>query len=829
MGQNGGVKMKKRAAALLLALLMPLCWKGFPAAALEGSGSEPPGPESSLVLPSEQPAETLEPTKTPQTEPTLQPSPEKTPSPEPTESPEPICTETPVPKPSQTPLPSGEPKPDGTSEPTEIPTPSESPEPESTAGPTASPHPSGTPMPTALPSAAPTETPVPSLTPAPTEEPEECSAKGQPFFEPDPEYTVQYYGMLSQYEPPAWWQPNELEFIDTTAAANGGVPRLPQNGVPLVFQKVYLQQTADGFEIPLTPVLTEIYASRTFRLSLAGGPDAANILTGNSHYALREIWKLKEGAPADSKDPLDWEIFPPDTSFTADPAVEGSICIDPDTVLRFVYDPTKTPDGAEVPAAFYDYDVTDGNPIQQGDLWMLNTQHFGIHSPGNYPAGGGTRLAFGSGNIGTDYEKESWNGNLINQFNPANAGNGGKGNQADAACYGMVTGLNEKNELIYAPGLCVPNLFGEGPELGKTPILGKSLLFDRDGDTYVLSAVSGTGIDHLSVLQQYEQGKPAWTNEFWPMDVVNTGDDPHLGGPNNEIYRVPAFGGSKPPVSDSASGQAAEDHNNYFGMSCALDFEIPEGYKGPLNLMFFGDDDMWAFVDGRLVLDIGGVHVGTGIYTDLWDYLPKGTAGKHQLRIFYTERGASGSACYLRFTLPGVNGYELPPVQQSLLHVQKELRGPAMDPDIPFPFRLELWDEAGVPLEGKLPYRIFDESGMVISEGSFSPGSQTFSLSDGEYMEAVLPVGTQYCVEELINETAPPCRTSIRVNDGAVQDGSSCCGTISPEPEKVLFINEQAREMPATGGKGTEKIYLAGLILLFLAAAIRKNTHRKEF
>lgn len=808
--------MKKRAAALILALLLPLCWRGYPAAALQESG-EPAVRQSSSAPPGEEPQQSPEPAETPQPEPTQQPIPEKTASPEPAESQQPLCTETPVPQTSEEPQQSPEPAE------TPIPVPSETPEPEKT------PQPSFSPEPTIEPSAVPTETPLPSETPFPSEAPKEALEAGKAAFDPDPEFTVQYYGMLNRYQPPAWWEPNELAFIDTTSAANGGAPRLPQNGTPLVFQKVYLTETTGGFEIPLTPVLTKIYASRPFRLSLAGGPDAANILAANTNYVFKEIWQLKPGAPADSQDPQDWVIWPPDTPFTADPAVEGSICIEPDTVLRFVYDPTQTQNGKEIPAAFYDYDVTDGNPTQQGELWMLNTQHFGIHSPGNYPAGGGARLAFGSGNIGTDYEKESWNGNFINQFNPANSGNGGKGNQADAACYGMVTGLDEKGGLLYAPGLCVPKLFAEGPALGKTEILGKSLLFDRDGDTYVLSAVPGTGVENLSILQQYEQGNPAWTNEFWPMDVVNTGEDPHLGGPNNEIYRVPAFGGSKPPVSDSPVGQAAKDHNNYFGMSCALDFEIPEGYEGPLNLMFFGDDDMWAFVDGRLVLDIGGVHVGTGIYADLWDYLPKGEAGKHRLQIFYTERGASGSACYLRFTLPCVSECEPPILDESLLHIQKELKGPDTEPAAYFRFRLELWDEAGAPLASSLPYRLFDEGGTVISEGNFSPGSQEFSLRDGDYMETVVPVGTQYCLEELTGGTAPPCRTAIRVNGGAVQDGNSCCGTISNEPEEVLVINEQMRELPATGGKGKQKIYLAGLFLLMSAAAMKKRSHRKEF
>lgn len=62
--------------------------------------------------------------------------------------------------------------------------------------------------------------------------------------------------------------------------------------------------------------------------------------------------------------------------------------------------------------------------------------------------------------------------------------------------------------------------------------------------------------------------------------------------------------------------------NHFFGFTMEIDFQQPKG--GIVNLgdqeenmvfQFSGDDDVWVFVDGVLVLDLGGVH--SGIYGEI--------------------------------------------------------------------------------------------------------------------------------------------------------------------------------------------------------------------
>src|SRR5699024_2846312 len=174
-----------------------------------------------------------------------------------------------------------------------------------------------------------------------------------------------------------------------------------------------------------------------------------------------------------------------------------------------------------------------------------------------------------------------------------------------------------------------------------------------------------------------------WTNNFWPMD-----NHPGMDGLTGAYYSRGDYvgnGGNNdyPPSDDGLA------HNNLFGMQYEVKFELTEDYVGPLEYYFFGDDDMWVFLDGRLVCDIGGVHSSVGAYVNLWDYIRKGDAGEHTLSFFYTERGLSGSTCYMQYTLPSVSSVT-PEYQNGQLKVAKVVQGAAVDESEEFEFDIEI-------------------------------------------------------------------------------------------------------------------------------------------
>lgn len=117
--------------------------------------------------------------------------------------------------------------------------------------------------------------------------------------------------------------------------------------------------------------------------------------------------------------------------------------------------------------------------------------------------------------------------------------------------------------------------------------------------------------------------------------------------------------------------------NLWFGMSVDVLFglsdipgeKLPNGeygnkdlYGNDMNFKFAGDDDVWILVDGKVALDLGGIHqaaegeinFSTGQITvngRSAGTLSGISAGEHTLTILYLERGGSMSNCAIYFNL----------------------------------------------------------------------------------------------------------------------------------------------------------------------------------
>ncbi len=153
---------------------------------------------------------------------------------------------------------------------------------------------------------------------------------------------------------------------------------------------------------------------------------------------------------------------------------------------------------------------------------------------------------------------------------------------------------------------------------------------------------------------------------------------------------------------DKETSIATDNATYHFGMQAVIPFSMTSNGKldpaddesDAITFDFSGDDDVWVFVDGKLVLDIGGIHnemAGTmNFATNEWKVLKsadntcndtvgdmngqkmsgklfnengeKGVLGtdrktfaattSHTLTVFYLERGAGASNCKIKFNLP---------------------------------------------------------------------------------------------------------------------------------------------------------------------------------
>lgn len=210
---------------------------------------------------------------------------------------------------------------------------------------------------------------------------------------------------------------------------------------------------------------------------------------------------------------------------------------------------------------------------------------------------------------------------------------------------------------------------------------------------------------------------------------------------------------SDPRFSPFYSGAAGSIDNSSastysFGMNMNMSFTVPtsgtvDGTTGgdPITYSFSGDDDVWIFVDGTLVLDLGGIHQavnGTLDFSTLkWQtkdisyssnpnkIIGSGTFSfnrsltQHTITVYYLERGAGMSNFSMRCNLP----------QSSSFEVGKQLTGDRAKGDTGT-YTFQAYYDSGADSETLLSSQ--EKETTVQDSGAELKASATLSSGDGD-------------------------------------------------------------------------------------------------
>ena len=683
----------------------------------------------------------------------------------------------------------------------------------------------------------------------------------------NPRFTVEFYANIEQ-----------LDMIDVPAAeveeekkkdgsilvidTSGG--KLPTNGGSMNAKKMRLD--TDNKVVKKT-VLTEVYSSNQYNYIQAPGLVYFNKLAKNKNYKLSEIRVQRKGSDiwesykcANGKE---WHFTNKLQTQENDP--KNFILIDADATIRLVHD-VKTIEQRNA-ASFYDYDITNGKIYKNadtsqgdqgeydrngakthdsGDVWYMYTNRQGINSVE------GAEQTFGFGN--SEGTVKSTMGEIVG--NRANAQNASYGSPT----FGLVTGLNAQKELIYADNVKAPKLFNEeGNITGKTSYVG-NLVFNQQGDTYTFTGTevmeNGQIVSEKKGVDKFTRQRNNWNktyyfagNDFYPLDGVSSAGkiDLMFGKPNaidekNNPYvsTIKNFSSNTEslymPTSDDG-----ENHNHYFGMHYTIGFDLVKDYIGPLEYLFYGDDDMWVFLDdgknpAQLICDIGGVHSSVGEYVNLWDYIEKGSEGHYNLSFFYTERGASGSTCWMQFTLPSVS-FATTEQDTGKLQIEKQLTG-IENKDQEFGFEIEFTDADGKNLMNDYSYTKYKKkTDSIVENDILIWNNAKFTLKADEYIViSFLPDGSRYTIKEVgpvkVTQKEPgvnpewtpspdnPYKPEITGGNPTGEEGK-ITGTITKNSEvKITYNNVQKFELPETGGAGAGMYLMIGAFCIMTGAVL---------
>lgn len=194
---------------------------------------------------------------------------------------------------------------------------------------------------------------------------------------------------------------------------------------------------------------------------------------------------------------------------------------------------------------------------------------------------------------------------------------------------------------------------------GRKMISSKPYIAPREGDTEGYLRNNAGAVHDSNAFKSWFRDTPG-INVSKPLDLTlvrEYGSNVYVfDDKQDDTYAN--IGGFFPINGDLFGNSAGNDKNFHFTFELQTEF-IYEEDSGQV-FTFTGDDDVWVFVDGHLVIDIGGVHsaVSQTIELDRLDWLEDGE--RYKLSFFFAERHRTQSNFRIETTMQ-LRSVELPP------------------------------------------------------------------------------------------------------------------------------------------------------------------------